>query len=624
MSDFLSTRRLLPVVLCAVAIASGVREGRGQSVPATGEVRLEQIRVTSAAMGSPRQALVLLPPGYDTVPLRRFPVLYLLHGAGGDHQTWVRNTALARDLASRELIIVCPDGMRWGWYVDSPVRQEAAVETHLIRELIPYMDRTFRTIRGREGRAIAGFSMGGHGALTLAAKHPGLFVAASSLSGVFDPLRWDGNWYLRGAFGDPVANRAFWITNSALGLAGRFTDTARDVAVMIDCGVLDFALAENRELHQKLKESGMKTVYRERPGGHDFAYWSAHIGEHLDFHLAAMTRCEAADAAPVPGPGAGTGFFFHPAFLAHDTGPGHPEHPDRLRSIVQGLHDQGLWNRLTHITPSPATLATLARVHDPAYIARVQDEINAGARQLSTGDTMLSPGSWTAALLAAGAVCDAVDAVVSGRLRNAFCAVRPPGHHARPDGGMGFCIFNNIAVAARHARHVHGLDRILIVDWDVHHGNGTQAAFLADSAVLQFHTHQRGLFPGTGAEDEHGEGEAQGRVMNFPLPPGSGIAAFEALYTGTLLPAARRFRPQLVLVSAGYDAHADDPLGGFLLGTEDFGRLTAILLALAEELCEGRVVFVLEGGYDHAALAAAAAATLSRMLAVTVRAPIPP
>jgi len=320
-----------------------------------------------------------------------------------------------------------------------------------------------------------------------------------------------------------------------------------------------------------------------------------------------------AETNGTPMKAAATGFFAHPAFLQHRTGPGHPERPERLTAIVTGLRQAGLWDRLTHLAPAPATLETLRLVHTADYVATARREIEGGQAMLSTGDTPICPETWAAATLAAGAVCDAVDAVLTGRVRNAFCAVRPPGHHARPGGGMGFCVFNNAAIGARHALARRGLARVLIVDWDVHHGNGTQEAFWTEPAVLQFHTQQRGIYPGSGREGERGAGPAAGRIINCPLEPGSGIAAFEQHYRARLVPAARAFRPQLILVSAGYDAHRDDPLGRLALQSADFGRLTRIVLDLADELCQGRVVITLEGGYDLPALAESVAATVREL-----------
>ena len=313
-----------------------------------------------------------------------------------------------------------------------------------------------------------------------------------------------------------------------------------------------------------------------------------------------------------------TAFLYHPAFLRHDTGAWHPERPERLTSIIEQLKKERLWDELTHVQPQPASEETLALVHDPAYVELARREIEAGRRTLSTGDTAVSKDSWKAAVLAAGAAVTAADLVAGGKSRNAFCAVRPPGHHARPKrGGMGFCVFNNVAIAARHARKKHGVERALIVDWDVHHGNGTQDAFWSDGTVMNFHTQQRGIYPGTGYENERGEGKAEGLIMNFPLPRGAGNDVFERLYASELVPAARRFRPEFIFVSAGYDSHRDDPLGDLALDESGYARMTRMLTDLADELCDGRLVAVLEGGYNLQATARSASATIRRLLAAS-------
>jgi acetoin utilization deacetylase AcuC-like enzyme len=329
--------------------------------------------------------------------------------------------------------------------------------------------------------------------------------------------------------------------------------------------------------------------------------------------LGACRDDDAAAGKPVRAPR--TAFYYHPAYLEHDTGEHHPERPARLTSIIERLKREGLWGRLNRPEPTEASQETLALVHDPEYIALAKREIEAGNRILSTGDTAVSEGSWRAAVLAAGAAVGATSAVVDGRVKNAFCAVRPPGHHARPKkGGMGFCVFSNVAIAARHAQSAHGLERVLVIDWDVHHGNGTQDAFWSDGTVLNFHTQQRGIYPGTGYETERGEGKGLGLIMNYPLPPGSGNDVFERLYREELTPAARSFRPDLVLVSAGYDSHRDDPLGALELDESGYRRMTRVVLDLAEEVCRGRVVVCLEGGYDLEATAGSSSATIRELL----------
>jgi acetoin utilization deacetylase AcuC-like enzyme len=314
-------------------------------------------------------------------------------------------------------------------------------------------------------------------------------------------------------------------------------------------------------------------------------------------------------------PAKGTGLYYHPAFLEHITGSGHPESPERLSVIRQKLKTTGVWEKLTHLEPQPAPAKTLELVHDPAYLAKAQNEIEAGRAMLSTGDTVVCKKSWRAALLAAGAATGAVTKVCDGELKNAFCLVRPPGHHARPKrGGMGFCVLNNVAIAARHAQKAHDVERVLIVDWDVHHGNGTQDTFWKDGSVMNFHTQQRGIYPGSGAAAERGEGPGKGLILNFPLEPHSGNDVFEKLYRRELVPAAKKFRPGLILVSAGYDSHKDDPLGALALDESGYATLTGIVTELADALCKGKLVICLEGGYNKDATAASVAATIRKML----------
>jgi len=290
----------------------------------------------------------------------------------------------------------------------------------------------------------------------------------------------------------------------------------------------------------------------------------------------------------------------HPIFLQHDTGFGHPERPDRLRAIEQALENESF--QFLHRDEAPmADEETIARMHGPEYIRalkRVAPE--SGHIAVDGGDTVMSPDSWEAALRAAGAAVMAVDQVMSRAARNAFCAVRPPGHHAETRQAMGFCLFNNAAIAAAHARSVHGVDRVAVVDFDVHHGNGTQHMFWPDADMFYGSTHQMPLFPGTGAWSEQG---VAGNIVNAPLRSGDDTYHFQEAFESRILPALHDFSPDLLIISAGFDAHRDDPIGGLALREEDFAWVTRKLLDVANRHSGGRLVSVLEGGYDLGGLA---------------------
>ena len=288
-------------------------------------------------------------------------------------------------------------------------------------------------------------------------------------------------------------------------------------------------------------------------------------------------------------------FWTHAACLQHDTGPGHAERPERLTAVVEALRDA--YPDLPWHDAPRATRGQLLRVHEASLLATVLDTHSPGRVHLDA-DTVLAPASAEAALRAAGAVVAATDNVLRGRAQRAFCAVRPPGHHATRDVAMGFCLFNNIAVAAAHACDEGGLARVAIVDFDVHHGNGTQAIFEHDPRVLYLSSHQSPLYPDSGYAEERGVGN----ILNAPLRPGAGSAAFRAAWSERLLPMLDGFRPQLVFVSAGFDAHWRDPLAQLQLDAEDYAWLTRELVALADRHAQGRVVSSLEGGYDLQAL----------------------
>jgi len=296
-----------------------------------------------------------------------------------------------------------------------------------------------------------------------------------------------------------------------------------------------------------------------------------------------------------------TGFAYSEACLGHLTGGDHPEKPERLSAILDRLAGKNLLSGMERISVRAAPLKCITAVHTPEYVARLRAACRKGTGLLDSPDTPISAKSYEAALAAAGCALAAVDAVMAGRVRNAFCAVRPPGHHALRDQAMGFCIFNNVAIAARHLRKEHGSARILIVDWDVHHGNGTQAAFKGDPSVLYFSVHRSNFYPGTGNADENGGGP--GRVINVPLPAGSGDAEYTAAFRDILVPAADAFKPEFVLVSAGFDARSGDPLGGMRVTDAGYAGLTRIVRGIADKHCNGRLVSVLEGGYDFDGLA---------------------
>jgi len=294
-----------------------------------------------------------------------------------------------------------------------------------------------------------------------------------------------------------------------------------------------------------------------------------------------------------------TGLLFDDVYLRHLAGVSHPEQPARLTAIRDGLERAGLMKGMIRIMPRRVTDAELMLVHTRIYIDLVQRELSnlAGTAELSTGDTVISPDSLETAKLASGGVLNAVDAVMTKQVRNAFCAVRPPGHHATPSRGMGFCIYNHVAIAAKYAQKKYGVKRVLIVDWDYHHGNGTQDVFYEDESVMIFDTHHYGAYPGTGSAGETGAGKAKGTKFNVPMPPGAGDAQFLEVFKTRLVPEARKFKPELILISAGFDGMRNDVLGQFDITPEGFAAMTRVVVDLANELCGGRIVSVLEGGY---------------------------
>ena len=295
-----------------------------------------------------------------------------------------------------------------------------------------------------------------------------------------------------------------------------------------------------------------------------------------------------------------TGYVYDDRYLRHDPGSWHPERPDRLKAIQKNLAESGLLELVEAIQPYAAPLAWVERLHDPAYIQRLKEACAKGRKTFEVPDCGISRETYDIALLAAGGVMAAVDAVMGGQVENAFCAVRPPGHHAERDRALGFCFFNNVALGALYALENFGLERVAIVDWDVHHGNGTQHLFESDPRVfyLSLHEDPQYCYPGTGYRREIGEGPGQGYTMNLPFPPRSGDAEYLEALRKEALPRLRQFAPQLVFISAGFDAHEKDPLAHMKLTREGYRDMGRLILDLAQETAAGRLITVLEGGYN--------------------------
>lgn len=306
------------------------------------------------------------------------------------------------------------------------------------------------------------------------------------------------------------------------------------------------------------------------------------------------------------------GLVYHPIYLEHDTGL-HCETAQRLITVMGYLKNMGTMDKLTSIKPQAATTEQIARIHSPSYISDIEAFVKLGGGYLD-GDTVASSASYGAAIYAAGGVIAAVDTVMSGDMTYSFALVRPPGHHAVRSAAMGFCIFNNIAIAARDAIAKYKLDRVIIVDFDVHHGNGTQDAFYNESDVLYFSTHQYPFYPGSGDVDEIGSGEGQGYTVDVPMPGGCGDGEYMRAFEEVLVPVAKRYKPQLILVSAGYDAHWADSISSMQVTTTGYARMATILKGLADELCGSKLVFALEGGYNVEALAESVDATINVLL----------
>lgn len=298
-----------------------------------------------------------------------------------------------------------------------------------------------------------------------------------------------------------------------------------------------------------------------------------------------------------------TAYVTHPRYAEH-TLPGHVEYAGRIQAVWRELDQAGLSERMRTIEPPPADLELVYTVHSKVYVQELQHITHSINRiVLLNPDTYAGPASFDIALLAAGGAVSAVDEVLAGRANNALAVVRPPGHHATAATPMGFCLLANAALAVQHARLEFGLDRVLVVDYDVHHGNGTQDAFYHDPDVLFISTHQYPFYPGTGALEDTGTGPGRGFTVNLPLPAGHGDLTYTALFGDIIWPLAERFQPQLIVVSAGFDAHWADPLGGMALSLAGFAHITSELITMASQFCGGKIVFVLEGGYDLDALA---------------------
>ena len=293
--------------------------------------------------------------------------------------------------------------------------------------------------------------------------------------------------------------------------------------------------------------------------------------------------------------------MYDPTYLLHETGFSHPEQPFRLQSILSKLTDGGLIDTLLQLQPTYCDLDAIIETHTAEHVDFIRTLSENGPSRVDM-DTPVSEASFIAAHLAAGGVLDACRAVAENKVRNAFCSVRPPGHHATKNRAMGFCLFNNVAIAAKQLKKTLGFERILIVDWDVHHGNGTQDIFYEDPSVFLFSIHQQFIYPGSGSALERGSGAGEGTTLNVPMPTGSRDADYLRAFEEKLVPAALLFSPDFILISAGFDAHDEDPLAHIKLTDDGFAAMTLIVRQLADELCEGRIVSVLEGGYNLDAL----------------------
>ncbi|RJP26678.1 MAG: histone deacetylase [Actinobacteria bacterium] len=313
-----------------------------------------------------------------------------------------------------------------------------------------------------------------------------------------------------------------------------------------------------------------------------------------------------------------TAVFYDPIYLEHDTGHGHPERPERLQTTMQLLEEVGLSEKVRIISPRDATVEEIQLVHPKGYIAQVRKVAESGGGWLDP-DTHVGVRSYDAALKSAGAAVEGLERIFSGDIDNAFCMVRPPGHHATAERGMGFCLFNNNAIAARFAMREFGVSRVFILDWDAHHGNGLQDIFYDDDKVLYISLHQYPHYPGTGSTGEIGIGPGEGYTVNFPLPARSGEEVYLAAFDQVILPVARQYEPELVLISAGYDGHFSDLLCSMLLRGNSYAEMATRLKGLAEEFCGGKMMAALEGGYNLVGIAISMADTIAVMAGEEIR-----
>ena len=298
-----------------------------------------------------------------------------------------------------------------------------------------------------------------------------------------------------------------------------------------------------------------------------------------------------------------TAFLYDPRYLNHDTGVGHPERSSRLSNAIEHLEQQSWFDSLEQVTARPCDRKWIETIHSSAYINRAMQACDAGKAYVDTPDVAVSADSFQVANLAAGGVLAVADCVVQGVTQNGFAMIRPPGHHAEQDTALGFCLFNNVAITARYLQQFHGLDKVLILDWDVHHGNGTQHSFEADPSVFYISLHQYPHYPGTGSRSETGSGRGSGATLNCPMSAGYGNEEYRQAFTQQILPAIHQFQPDAVLLSAGFDAHARDPLGSINLTTDFYIWMTREMMAIADQYAGGRIISMLEGGYDLGALA---------------------